>query len=558
MPLDRRRAAWWATAALAAAAVAAGAWRGVRSVELHVEAALRRAGLSAREVRFSWIGPLRLREVKGESSRLGPITIDALDAHWRLFGGRDPRSHLARVVLHGLRATRGPLSAAWTEADFVVTAWTHADGVEHIGLRQRTGGGSMDASWRQGGHAGEAVLNLHQLDLGQALLTWNGEAIFDPGRWSGRASLGRAGEGFTTAGSFHGDAVRVAAPRSMQAGGGVGVPTPMDVEWTLRGSGESTEIERLEARVAGVDVHVKGVVQPSNERHVDLDLQAHCELATAFRTAGLPPPLKDVRADRFGAASLDLVVRGPLAEPGDLFVDPRLRFEPEPEATRALAYLRGPFPYRPADSPGVTIDVREGARDFIAIEAVPPLLQRALLISEDAGFQRHCGIDLTEIAAAWAENEEDGRRLRGASTLTQQLVKNLLLSNEKTYGRKIEEAALALMVDAVVSKPRLLEIYLNIIEWGPHLHGLVPAARHYFGKRPSELTPKEMAFLVCLIPNPVRYHQAHESGHLGPGMDQLVRNLLAKLRSLGDLGEDEYEQALAEELVFVPETSAAD
>jgi membrane peptidoglycan carboxypeptidase len=187
---------------------------------------------------------------------------------------------------------------------------------------------------------------------------------------------------------------------------------------------------------------------------------------------------------------------------------------------------------------------------------VPPLFRRALLISEDAGFLGHPGIDLVEIAAAWTENEEDDRRPRGASTITQQLVKNLLLSGERTCGRKLKEAALALMVDAVVPKERVLEIYINVIEWGPGFHGLGPAARHYFAKPPSALTPKEMAFLVCLIPAPVRYHQAHEVGRVGPGLEQLVHNLLAKLRSLDAIDEDAYQRALGEELQLAPESSS--
>jgi membrane peptidoglycan carboxypeptidase len=152
---------------------------------------------------------------------------------------------------------------------------------------------------------------------------------------------------------------------------------------------------------------------------------------------------------------------------------------------------------------------------------------------------------------------ERGTSARGASTITQQLVKNLFLSNDKSYGRKIEEAALALLVDSGVPKARILEIYLNVIEWGPNLYGLVPAARHYFGKTPGELTPREMVFLICLIPSPVRYHQAHLAGRVGPGMDQLIANLLAKLRSLDALTDDGYFDALTEELQFRPESAVS-
>jgi penicillin-binding protein 1A len=156
---------------------------------------------------------------------------------------------------------------------------------------------------------------------------------------------------------------------------------------------------------------------------------------------------------------------------------------------------------------------------------------------------------------ALAENLERGGPARGASTITQQLVKNLFLSRQKSYSRKLEEAALALLVDAAVPKPRLLEIYLNVIEWGPRLHGVGPAARHYFAKAPHELSAKETVFLICLIPSPVRYHQAHTAGHAGPGMERLMGNLLTKLRSVDALGDEEYVLALSEELSFAPETT---
>ncbi|HEV7498372.1 MAG TPA: biosynthetic peptidoglycan transglycosylase, partial [Vicinamibacteria bacterium] len=170
-----------------------------------------------------------------------------------------------------------------------------------------------------------------------------------------------------------------------------------------------------------------------------------------------------------------------------------------------------------------------------------------------AGFYGHPGIDVAEIPHAWATNLARGTSVRGASTITQQLVKNLFLSSDKSYGRKLEEAALALLVDAGLPKERILEIYVNVIEWGPSLYGLVPAARHYFGKTPGELTPREMVFLICVIPSPVRYHQAHASGRVGPGMDQLMANLLAKLRSVDALTDDGYFDALTEELRFRPE-----
>lgn len=550
MPRGRRR--FIVLVGLAAIA-GAGAWRGERAVEARAGTALRRAGFSAGEVRFSWLRPLRLHHVSRTMPGGSRLTVETIGVRWGLFGDGDPRSHITGLRLRGVRVARGPLSMEWPAADFDVTAWTRESGGQRIALRQPTSVGTIEATLPWG--AGEGRLHLSRLDVDAAAIQWNGETVMNPGLWTGRATFARLANGFRSEGTFQAEQVRLTPPRPLQPQGGEGLPTAIDVGWDIAGTVLATEVRRLTARLRGLDVSAQGMLPGGPDAPAAVDLEARCDLGEAFRTAGLTLPIQIPHAHRLGQADLDLSARGLLEKPGRLAVEPRLRFVPEPEALRALSYLRGPFPYRPDRSPGLVVDVREGSPDFIPIGEVPALLQRALLLSEDAGFRQHSGIDVAEIVAAWAEKEEEGR-VRGASTITQQLVKNLFLSGEKTYGRKLKEAALALLVDAAVPKDRLLEIYVNVIEWGPRLHGLVPAARHYFDKRPDELTPKETAFLVCLIPNPVRYHQAHEAGRIGPGMEQIIHNLLAKLRSVEALGEDEHQQALMEELAFAPETAS--
>ncbi|HEV7502603.1 MAG TPA: biosynthetic peptidoglycan transglycosylase, partial [Vicinamibacteria bacterium] len=320
--------------------------------------------------------------------------------------------------------------------------------------------------------------------------------------------------------------------------------------------GAAVDVKHLAARLGGLALDGHGqVTGTGDERVVDLELTASSDLGAALQTTAvrLPASFTVGPMDRLGVASFDLTVQGPLAHPALLRIVPHLRYDSTPQVTAKLEFLRRPFRYRPAEGDDVVLDVRAGAPDFIPLAEVPPLFLRALLISEDAGFYGHPGVDVAEIPQAWTTNLERGLSARGASTITQQLVKNLFLAKDKSYGRKLEEAALALLVDAAVPKARLLEIYVNVIEWGPNLFGLVPAARHYFGKAPAELTPKEMAFLICLIPSPVRYHQAHLAGHMGPGMEQLVATLLAKLRSVDALDDDAYAAARAEELQFRPE-----
>jgi membrane peptidoglycan carboxypeptidase len=147
--------------------------------------------------------------------------------------------------------------------------------------------------------------------------------------------------------------------------------------------------------------------------------------------------------------------------------------------------------------------------------------------------------------------------VRGASTITQQLAKNLFLSREKTLARKVREAALTIALEATVPKQRLLEIYLNVAEWGPGLWGIGPAARHWFGKDARELTPREAVFLASVIPNPVRYHVMWERGATTEAWDQRVNEVLLKLTSQGVLTDDQLVAALDQPLVFARREAVA-
>jgi membrane peptidoglycan carboxypeptidase len=196
------------------------------------------------------------------------------------------------------------------------------------------------------------------------------------------------------------------------------------------------------------------------------------------------------------------------------------------------------------------IAVSPTSPDFIALADLPPLFVKTLLLAEDSGFFGHRGIDLSEIPAAVITNWERGGVARGASTITQQLAKNLFLSRDKRLGRKLQELCLALLLESTLPKERILEIYLNVIEWGPELYGLRPAARRYFDKDPKDLTPREMAFLVSLIPGPVKYQRSFANGTLSAGFRPLVDDLLAKVHSVGALTDEEYEKARTETLLI--------
>ncbi|MGH8763436.1 MAG: monofunctional biosynthetic peptidoglycan transglycosylase [Nitrosospira sp.] len=143
-------------------------------------------------------------------------------------------------------------------------------------------------------------------------------------------------------------------------------------------------------------------------------------------------------------------------------------------------------------------------------ERISPHLKRAIIAAEDSKFLEHEGFDFEAIQKAYEKNQKKGRLVAGGSTISQQLAKNLLLSSKKTPLRKIEEAIITLMLEQVMSKRRILEIYLNVIEWGNGVFGAEAAIRHYYGVSASSITPEQAACLAAMVPNP-RFYDRHRN-----------------------------------------------
>ncbi len=143
---------------------------------------------------------------------------------------------------------------------------------------------------------------------------------------------------------------------------------------------------------------------------------------------------------------------------------------------------------------------------WISLATIPKHVQRAVLIAEDARFFQHVGVDWHEIGKSMEMNLEQGRIVRGGSTITQQLAKNLYLSTSRDPIRKLRELLIAWMLEATLSKQRILELYLNIIEWGPGIFGIDAAAQRHFRKPAKQLTKEEAASLAAVIPSPLRYN----------------------------------------------------
>jgi monofunctional biosynthetic peptidoglycan transglycosylase len=181
---------------------------------------------------------------------------------------------------------------------------------------------------------------------------------------------------------------------------------------------------------------------------------------------------------------------------------------------------------------------------------VSPVAVSAIVLSEDWAFYQHNGFDFQQMWDSFTTNLEKGKFARGGSTITQQMVKNVYLTGEKTIWRKIQEAVLAIRVERHLSKRRILEIYLNVVEFGQGLYGIGPASRFYFQKSPSELTAREGAFLAMLLPSPKKYSVSFRKKELTPYARSIVRDLLGKLQVTGRLTSEEYERELHTPFAF--------
>jgi monofunctional biosynthetic peptidoglycan transglycosylase len=165
---------------------------------------------------------------------------------------------------------------------------------------------------------------------------------------------------------------------------------------------------------------------------------------------------------------------------------------------------------------------------WVPYERISPNLRRAVLVSEDAAFYQHEGVDFDELEKSIELNWKKGRLARGGSTITQQLAKNLYLSPSKNPARKFREFLIARRLEAELSKRRIFELYLNVIEWGDGLYGAEAASRQYFKIPAASLAPDQAALLAAAIINPRRYTPAHPSGFL-------LRRQQLILRRMGDV-----------------------
>lgn len=194
--------------------------------------------------------------------------------------------------------------------------------------------------------------------------------------------------------------------------------------------------------------------------------------------------------------------------------------------------------------------VKQRPMGWVPLKEISPIAWNAIVISEDAAFWTHNGFDWNQMWDAFQTNMKKGRIVRGGSTITQQVIKNVYLTKEKTILRKVKEAVLTMRIERHVSKKRILEIYLNVAEMGPGVYGIGNASVYYFGHSAATLNAKEGAFLAMLLPSPKRYSVSFRKKALTPFARDAIHGILEKLVAVHKLNEEQMNQAMATPLAF--------
>lgn len=199
------------------------------------------------------------------------------------------------------------------------------------------------------------------------------------------------------------------------------------------------------------------------------------------------------------------------------------------------------FPYEPSGqerfvrATGPLIHWFDQDHAWVGKKQIPKACARALVAAEDAHFYEHYGIDLESIEQAFEKNEKRGTKKWGASTITQQLVKNAFLSRKRSYVRKTREIIGALILDVIMSKENQIVWYFNIVEFGPSVYGLSEAARYYYGKAARDLSMAECVSLVSLLPSPNRTGRLLKQGTSSPAHARRSAHIMRALSRADDV-----------------------
>ncbi len=334
------------------------------------------------------------------------------------------------------------------------------------------------------------------------------------------------------------------------------------IELGWRGSGDLAldgshiAVESLELRLGQVKATLSGALDRVGDEF-SLRLKggvplAACQQMVESLPAGLAPLLTGVRmAGTFsidGELEVDTRALGKMKVSSTTSNECRVTAVPEPISP---ARFQSPFSRQVVGADGVPTAHTSGpgAPGWVPLSNVSHHMETAVLICEDGRFFRHQGFDEEAIHNSIRENVKQRSFVRGASTISMQLAKNLYLKREKTLSRKLQETVLTMLLEQSLSKRQMMELYLNVIEYGPGIYGIGPAARHYFGTHPAALTLGQSLYMASILPNPRQQHFA-AGGQVTGGWANYLRKLMKIAHRIHRIDDEELDYAVREIVTY--------
>ena len=334
----------------------------------------------------------------------------------------------------------------------------------------------------------------------------------------------------------------------------------LDVGWRASGSfaldGSSIRLDDGKAELGAIRFEASGAI----EQGVDFTrIEGHANIPTSdcqrvfesLPQALIPKLLGLKMTGTFGLRSgFELDTRNPNDMQIDWDLKNKCRITKAPPDIDVERFT-GPFKHVVYDEKNEKVEIVTGPStpDWVPYHVITPLLEAALTTTEDGGFRSHKGFDKSAIKNSIRDNLRQGRFVRGASTVTMQLAKNLYLEREKNLSRKLQEAVLTTYLEQALTKEEILELYFNVVEFGPMLYGIGPAAEHYFNVSPSELSVAQSLFMTSILPAPKRTYFG-PTGQLSKGWAGYLHRVLKIMRDRNKITDAELIDGLSEVLTF--------
>ena len=386
------------------------------------------------------------------------------------------------------------------------------------------------------------------------------KGLFDVGHGmvsgKGQVVLSAAGDALTFDGQIALRSISVKQPR-LSAEPLRGIDFAVSARGLLDDTGR-LRVDDAQLDMGALHLRTHGTMEESKE-HFGLSLAvdvapASCQSLLDSTPQGLLPTVRSARmTGTFGATSrVAFDTRVPDKLVLEYEIDDRCKLAEVP-ADLSPDRFTSSFTYRtyhPDGTPSETT-TGPGTDAWTALDDISPFMVAAVLTTEDGAFYKHHGFNHSAIRNAAAADLKARRFVRGASTITMQLAKNLFLSREKTLSRKIEELVLTDYLEQAFRKDDMMELYLNVIEFGPDIYGVTRAADYYFGRKPEELDLPECFFLASIMPSPVRYGKLRDKGEVSEGWMKHLQTLMQIAAKNNKISRAELTEGLAQPIVFI-------